>query len=47
MRFLVAENTNGNPSWWLYGGNNEMVAWAGEALASLSNAARAATGAHA
>lgn len=43
MRFLVAENTEGNPSWWLYGGNNENVAWAGETFASLSNATRAAT----
>ncbi len=42
LRFKVGENTSGNPSWWLYGANNEKVAWAGEIFASLSNAKRAA-----
>lgn len=42
MRFHVGENTSGNPSWWLYGANGEMVAWAGETFASESNARRAA-----
>lgn len=42
MRFLVTNDQGGNPSWWLYGANNEMVAWAGESFASLSNATRAA-----
>lgn len=43
MRFLVTNNTGGKPSWWLYGANNELVAWAGESFHSLSNATRAAT----
>lgn len=43
MRFQVANNTAGKPSWWLYGSNGEMVAWAGETFASLSNASRAAS----
>lgn len=42
MRFSVGNNTSGQPSWWLYGGNGEMVAWAGETFASTSNAQRAA-----
>ncbi len=42
MKFLASNNTNGNPSWWLYGGNGELVAWAGETFDSLSNATRAA-----
>jgi hypothetical protein len=32
----------GDPCWWLYGGNNQMVAWAGETFASTYNAERAA-----
>lgn len=42
MRFEVKNTQNGLPSWWLYGGNNRMVAWAGETFASASNAKRAA-----
>lgn len=42
MRFHVGDNTGGKPSWWLYGGNNELVAWAGETFASRYNAQRAA-----
>ena len=42
MRFLVANDTAGQPSWWLYADNNKMVAWAGETFASTSNAHRAA-----
>lgn len=42
MRFSVGENKAGEPSWWLYGDNGEMVAWAGEPFASVSNATRAA-----
>jgi uncharacterized protein YegP (UPF0339 family) len=42
MRFNVGNNTAGQPSWWLYGGNGEKVAWAGETFASTSNAQRAA-----
>ena len=42
MRFSVGNNKAGTPSWWLYGGNGEMVAWAGESFASSSGALRAA-----
>jgi len=42
MRFEVKSTQGGQPSWWLYGGNNRMVAWAGETFASTSNAKRAA-----
>ena len=42
-RFHVKYNQAGAASWWLYANNNEMVAWAGESFASLSNARRAAT----
>lgn len=41
-RFSVGNTTDGQPSWWLYGGNNQMVAWAGETFASSYNAKRAA-----
>lgn len=41
-RFSVGNNTAGEPSWWLYAGNNEQVAWAGETFDSKSNANRAA-----
>jgi hypothetical protein len=43
MYFNVGNNKAGEPSWWLYGSNNEMVAWAGEAFYSHSNAHRAAS----
>lgn len=42
MYFSVGNTKGGQPSWWLYGNNNEMVAWAGETFASMSNAERAA-----
>jgi len=42
MRFEVANDKAGKPSWWLYANNNELVAWAGETFASLYNAERAA-----
>lgn len=42
MRFSVGNNKGGKPSWWLYGNNDEMVAWAGETFASMPNATRAA-----
>jgi uncharacterized protein len=41
--FSVGNNQAGQPSWWLYGDNNRMVAWAGETFDSTSNATRAAT----
>lgn len=41
-RFYVGNDRGGRPSWWLYAGNNELVAWAGESFASRSNAERAA-----
>lgn len=43
-RFLVHNDRGGNASWWLYAGNNELVAWAGESFVSLHNAHRAAEG---
>jgi uncharacterized protein YegP (UPF0339 family) len=42
MRFTVGDTSGGEPSWWLYSSNGEMVAWAGETFASTSNAERAA-----
>jgi uncharacterized protein YegP (UPF0339 family) len=42
MRFSVGNTTGDKPSWWLYDDNAEMVAWAGETFASMSNAQRAA-----
>ena len=42
MRFTVGSSEGGQPTWRLIGGNNEMVAWAGETFASESNARRAA-----
>ena len=42
MYFTVGNTQGGLPSWWLYGGNNRMVAWAGETFYSTSNATRAA-----
>lgn len=42
MYFEVDSNNSGDPSWWLYGDNHLMVAWAGETFASASNARRAA-----
>lgn len=42
MRFNVGKDTGGHDTWWLYGGNNKLVAWAGESFSSASNAQRAA-----
>lgn len=42
MKFEVLDTEGGMPSWWLYGDNGEMVAWAGETFASSANARRAA-----
>ncbi|EIC67160.1 YegP family protein [Mycobacteroides abscessus] len=42
MYFSVTNNTAGEPSWWLYGDNYKLVAWAGETFASAYNAQRAA-----
>lgn len=42
-RFEVANDQGGKACWWLYSGNNELVAWSGQSFASLSNAQRAAT----
>ena len=42
MRFAVGLTHGGAYSWWLYGGNNDQVAWAGETFASEYNARRAA-----
>ena len=41
-RFVVGPDRGGNQSWWLYAGNNRLVAWAGESFASAYNANRAA-----
>lgn len=42
INFRVANDTAGKPSWWLYGSNGEMVAWAGESFYDLAGAQRAA-----
>ena len=42
FRFVVANDRSGNPTWWLYAANNQLVAWAGETFASTYNAQRAA-----
>jgi len=42
MHFNVGNTQGGKPSWWLYGDNGEMAAWAGETFASEANAIRAA-----
>ena len=42
-RFTAGSSTTGNSySWWLYGANGELTAWAGESFASSYNASRAA-----
>jgi uncharacterized protein YegP (UPF0339 family) len=41
MYFTVGNTQGGDPSWWLYGDNNRMVAWAGETFYDLSGARRA------
>ena len=42
MEFKVLNTQGGEPSWWLYSSNGQIVAWAGESFASSSNATRAA-----
>ncbi|HEV2888069.1 MAG TPA: hypothetical protein VGX49_14235 [Jatrophihabitans sp.] len=42
MRFEVANDRGGRPTWWLYGDNHKLVAWAGETFASSYNAHRSA-----
>jgi uncharacterized protein YegP (UPF0339 family) len=43
MHFQVGVTKNSQKdSWWLYGDNHEMVAWAGQTFPSPSNARRAA-----
>lgn len=42
MRFSVGNNTAGKPSWWLYGSNGEMVAWAGETFSTSFHANQSA-----
>lgn len=42
MRFVVGGTQAGKASWWLYSGNNKLVAWAGEEFDSNWNARRAA-----
>jgi uncharacterized protein YegP (UPF0339 family) len=42
MRFAVGLTHGGAYSWWLYGGDNDQVAWAGETFASEFKARRAA-----
>lgn len=41
-KFISGASTSGKHSWWLYGGNGELTAWAGEDFDSASNALRAA-----
>lgn len=40
-RYEVGTDRGGNHSWWLYAGNNQLVAWAGESFASSYSARRA------
>lgn len=42
MYFSAGETKDGQYSWWLYGDNHEMTAWAGERFPTLYNAKRAA-----
>ena len=42
MRFSAGKTKGDSYSWWLYGGNGEKVAWAGETFPTQSNATRAA-----
>jgi uncharacterized protein YegP (UPF0339 family) len=43
MIFLVALGLSGGPSWWLYGADGELLAWAGQYFASLAYAHKSAT----
>lgn len=42
MRFKAGDVISRQPSWWLYGAGNEVVAWAGSTYPSLTDAERAA-----
>ena len=41
MYFQVGNTRGGEPAWWLYADDNQMVAWAGETFASSLDARRA------
>ncbi|WP_336697706.1 DUF1508 domain-containing protein [Curtobacterium sp. USHLN213] len=43
LRFSIQPTQNAQWSWWLYAGNGEMVAWAGETFVTSTNAQRAAS----
>lgn len=43
LRFVVGLDSGDNWSWWLYGENTQLLAWAGESFSSSSNARRAMT----
>jgi len=42
MRFKTGDVIADRPSWWLYGADNCLVAWAGDMFASLEEAEHAA-----
>ncbi|MBF4768349.1 DUF1508 domain-containing protein [Nocardioides agariphilus] len=42
MRFSAGKTDGPQYSWWLYGDNGELVAWAGETFPTDANARRAA-----
>lgn len=42
VKFLIAPGLSGGPSWWLYGADGEVLAWAGQYFASLAYAQQAA-----
>lgn len=42
MKFVVVNDAGGHPTWKLYSGNSQLVAWAGESFASTYSATRAA-----
>lgn len=41
-KYVVGTTQSGKGSWWLYGGNGELTAWAGQEFASESGAREAA-----
>lgn len=43
MRFRIATGPDGAPSWWLYGTNDELLAWAGRQYVSLEFAHKEAS----
>jgi uncharacterized protein YegP (UPF0339 family) len=42
MRFKTGEVITAQPTWWLYGADNTLVAWAGDTFATRSQAEHAA-----